>query len=139
MYVMYTCITMNEHKQSTIYYSRWDTEKPEACKWLVPVSYWYASKGGAWLPVSGKPRLDCTQRKGFLKMLWQTQQLQSVVAIHLWRGDYPRIKLLLCKNDMSRLYILNSSLFLGKKTKVGLEKKILFIIFSHLHIKQVLQ
>lgn len=56
-------------------------------------------------------------------------------AIHLWRGDYPRIKLLLCKNDMSRLYILNSSLFLGKKNpKVGLEKKILFIIFSNLHI-----
>lgn len=30
-------------------------------------------------------------------------------AIHLWRGDYPRIKLLLCKNDMSD-YILNSKL-----------------------------
>lgn len=71
--------------------------------------------------------------KGFLKMQWQTQQLQSVVAIHLWRGDYPRIKLLLCKNDMSRLYILNSSLFLGKKTKVGLEKKS-FSLFFHTFI-----
>lgn len=74
-------------------------------------------------------------KEGFFKDVVVNIVVIECSVIYLWRGDYFRIKLFLCKNDMLRLYILNFSFFFGKKKiKVGLEKKIFFIIFSNFYI-----